>query len=155
MQSGQYEQFFEEHVRSVYRYFSRRAPIDDCEDLTSEVFTIAWRKFDEIPVGLEQPWLFRTAWNVLANARRRHVDIPVEELEINGPDIAEDVLNDVELKRVWRELSLRDREVLRLAAWEGLNGEALATALGVTVSGAGVALHRARARFEELLVGAQ
>lgn len=146
-----FELLFEQQVRSVYSYFSRRASLNDCEDLTSEVFAIAWRKFDEIPVGLEEPWLYRTAWNVLANARRRHVDVPVEELEIDAPDIADDVLSDVELKRAWQELSVRDREVLRLAAWEGLAGEGLAAALGVSVSGAGVALHRARARFEEVL----
>jgi RNA polymerase sigma-70 factor (ECF subfamily) len=146
-----FESLFEAYARSIYRYFSRRAPLGECEDLTSEVFTTAWRRIAEIPDGLEEAWLYRTAWNVLANARRRHVDVPVDELDITGPDIADDVIGDAELKRAWQALSIRDREVLRLAAWEGLNGEALALALGISVSGAGVALHRARTRFEELL----
>lgn len=150
-QRERFESLFAAHVRSIYRYLSRRAPLGECEDLTSEVFTTAWRRIDEIPAGLEEAWLYRTAWNVLANARRRHIDIPVEELDILGPDIAEDVIGDAELKRAWRSLSVRDREVLRLAAWEGLNGEALALALGISISGAGVALHRARNRFQELL----
>lgn len=146
-----FDQLFSDHARSIYRYFSRRASKGDCEDLTAEVFAIAWRRVTEIPVGLEEAWLYRCAWNVLANARRRHVDVPIEELDIEGPDIAEDIINDIELKQAWLALSIRDREVLRLAAWEGLNGEALALALGISVSGAGVALHRARTRFEEVL----
>jgi RNA polymerase sigma factor (sigma-70 family) len=146
-----FNDLFAGHARAIYRYFSRRAPLSDCEDLTSEVFTVAWRRIEEIPSGLEEAWLYRTAWNVLANARRRHVDVPVEELDIYGADIADDVIGDAELKRAWKALSVRDREVLRLVAWEGLNGEALALALGISTSGAGVALHRARTRFEELL----
>jgi RNA polymerase sigma factor (sigma-70 family) len=146
-----FNSLFADHARSIYRYFSRRAPLGDCEDLTSEVFVVAWRRIEEIPNGLEEPWLYRTAWNVLANARRRHVDVPVDELDIHGPDIADDVIGDAELKRAWMALSVRDREVLRLVAWEGLNGDALALALGISASGAGVALHRARTRFEELL----
>lgn len=146
-----FEALFDAHARSIYRYFSRRAPLSECEDLTADVFATAWRRINEIPDGLEEPWLYRTAWNMLANARRRHVDVPVEELDITGPDIADDVIGDAELKRAWQALSIRDREILRLSAWEGLNGERLALALGISVSGAGVALHRARTRFEDLL----
>lgn len=147
----QFERLFADHARAVYQYFSRRASLNDCDDLTAEVFTIAWRRLAEIPPDLEQAWLYRTAWNVLANARRRHVDVPIESLEITGPDIADDLISDVELRHAWQELSVRDREVLRLSAWEGLSGDALALALGISISGAGAALHRARTRFEELV----
>lgn len=142
---------FETHATAVHRYAARRAAAADVEDIVADVFVIAWRKFEQIPVDFELPWLFRTAWNVLANRQRRFVELPFDALPDgpDGGDIANDVIEDVVLRAAWQTLSARDREVLRLVAWDGCNGEQLAAALGITVSGAGVALSRARQRFEQ------
>jgi RNA polymerase sigma-70 factor (ECF subfamily) len=51
----------------------------------------------------------------------------------------------------FRTLGEKDQEVLRLHAWEGLAGKALAVALGCTTGTAAVRLHRARRRLERLL----
>ena len=145
-----FEALFTEHSTAVHRYVRRRAPESDVEDIAADVFVIAWRKLDEIPEGFEQPWLFRTAWNVLANRRRRFVELPFDQLP-DAPgdgDIADTVLHDLTLQQAWLTLGARDREVLRLVAWEGLDGRGLAEALGISVSGAGVALSRARQRFD-------
>lgn len=142
---------FETHATAVHRYAARRAAAPDVEDIVADVFVIAWRKFEQIPADFELPWLFRTAWNVLANRHRRFVELPFDELPDgpDGGDIANDVIDDVVLRAAWQTLGARDREVLRLVAWDGCNGEQLAAALGITVSGAGVALSRARQRFEQ------
>lgn len=144
-----FEALFSTHAVAVHRYAQRRAAAADVEDVVADVFVIAWRKFDDIPEGFEQAWLFRTAWNVLANRRRKFVELPFEHLpeEPSAGDIAESVITDLTLQRAWQQLGARDREVLRLVAWEGLNGSELAAALGISVSGAGVALSRARERF--------
>ena len=144
-----FEALFATHGVAVHRYAQRRAPASDVEDIVADVFVIAWRKFDEIPAGFEQPWLFRTAWNVLANRHRKFVELPFEALPDgpDGGDIADSVITDITLQRAWQQLSARDREVLRLVAWDGLDGRALAEALGISVSGAGVALSRARERL--------
>lgn len=144
-----FEALVDAHLRDVHRYVRRRTRADDVDDIVAETLLIAWRRWDELPAGHELPWLYRTAWNVLANARRRHIDIPVEELP-EGPhveDVADVVIEDAELARAWQSLSVRDREVLRLVAWEGLDGAALAAALGVSAGGAGAALSRARSRM--------
>ena len=144
-----FESLFSTHAKAVHRYAQRRCAVSDVEDVVADVFVVAWRKFDEIPQGFEQAWLFRTAWNVLANRHRKFIEMPFEALpdEPEGGDIAETVIADITLQRAWQHLSARDREVLRLVAWEGLNGSGLAEALGISVSGAGVALSRARERF--------
>lgn len=143
-----FEALFDAFAGDVHRYVRRRVDGPDVDDVVAEVFLIAWRKRDEIPPGFEQPWLYRTAWNVVANLRRKHVDIPFEELpDTPGSDIADDVIDDVELRAAWATLSVKDREVLRLSAWEGLDGKELATVLGISVGGAGAALFRARERF--------
>lgn len=144
-----FETLFATHAKAVHRYAQRRIATSDVEDVVADVFVIAWRKLDEIPEGFEQAWLFRTAWNVLANRHRKFVELPFDELpdSPDSGDIAETVIADVMLQQAWLTLSARDREVLRLVAWEGMNGNELASALGISVSGAGVALSRARERF--------
>lgn len=144
-----FETLFSTHAKAVHRYAQRRIAPSDVEDVVADVFVIAWRKFDEIPDGFEQAWLFRTTWNVLANRHRKFIELPFDELpdSPDDGDIADSVIADVMLQQAWQTLSARDREVLRLVAWEGLNGSELAAALGISVSGAGVALSRARERF--------
>ena len=140
-----------EHSVAVHRYLARRHAGSDTDDLVAEVFLVAWRRRDEVPEGAELPWLYRTAWNVLANHRRKGVALPVAEVPevASDDDVADRVIDDLALARAWSTLSGRDREVLRLAAWEGLDGRALADALGMTVGGAGAALWRARRRLAE------
>lgn len=144
-----FERLFTEHATAVHRYAYRRVQSAEVDDVVADVFVIAWEKLDTIPSGFEQPWLFRTAWNVIANRRRKFVELPFDALPedpVKG-DIAETVLEDALLLTAWQRLGARDREILRLTAWEGLDGRALAETLGISVSGAGVALSRARERF--------
>ena len=77
--------------------------------------------------------------------------MPVAEL----PELADDVdpatlaVEDADLRDVLRRLSPRDRQILLLHAWEGLQGESLAAVLGVSRGGADAALSRARARLRD------
>lgn len=144
-----FERLFQEHARAVHRYVYRRVPAADVDDVVADVFVVAWQKLDVIPTDFELAWLYRTAWNVIANRRRKFVELPFELLPTDPKegDIADVVIEDTILRAAWETLGARDREILRLAAWEGLDGRALADTLGITVSGAGVALSRARERL--------
>ena len=71
-----FDQLYDRHVLEVYRYISRRHIGNDAQDLTGDVFLIAFQKLNSIPAGSELPWLYRTAWNVLANAHRKNEPIP-------------------------------------------------------------------------------
>lgn len=151
---------FDAHAPQVHRYLRRRvANPSDVDDLVSDVFLVAWRRLDEIPRDAELPWLYKTAWLTLANHRRRVVPLPVADAaEVDrqlDADPADVVIEDLALAQAWGTLSTRDREVLRLAAWEGLDGAALAAALGVSVGGAAAALSRARSRLAGALVEAE
>lgn len=146
----------DEYAVPVHRYLLRRLtgapdPATQAEDLTSEVFIVAWRRLDEVPLDAELPWLYAVARRLLANHRRRRTDIPVEDLGslegIDESDPADIVTRDAALAAAWRQLSPRDREVLRLSAWEGLSGADLAAALGISAGGAAAALSRARSRL--------
>lgn len=154
------EEMVDTHAIDVRRYLYRRLlgtadPASTADDLTADVLVIAWRRRADIPQGAELPWLYAVARRVLANYRRRPQDILSADLgeldAIDESDPADIVTEDAVLAQAWRSLTPRDREILRLVAWEGLSGAQLAAALGISEGGAGAALSRARARFEESL----
>ena len=141
-----------EHSTALVRYFARRGPLQDAEDLAAEVFATAWRRRDDVPLNAVLPWLYRTAGFTLANHRRKHRDLPVEAVPESGRvRVSEDpemsALFDAELRGVLESVGDRDRRILLLHAWEGLDGEELAVALGISRSGADAALSRARSRL--------
>jgi RNA polymerase sigma-70 factor (ECF subfamily) len=150
-----FDALFHEHATAIHRYFLRRLPtssgarVDDAEDLAAEVLATAWRRREDVPTGAELPWLYRTAGFVLANHRRKIRALPVAVV----PDEPDDVdpesltLDDDRVRRVLRRLTPRDRRILLLVAWDGLDGRALAEVLGVSRGGADAALSRARARL--------
>lgn len=139
------------HLDAVFRYFRRRAVSTDVDDLTAEVFEIAWRKLADIPSERALPWLYRTAGFVLANHRRRVQGLPLQLVdEPTDEDHAHRIAERDQLSRALAALSERDREVLLLHAWEGLSGDELGEALAISRSGAQAALSRARTRFREV-----
>lgn len=153
-----FDRIFSEHATAVHRYFVRRAPRQEADDLTAEVFATAWRRRDKVPPDFTLPWLYRTAGYVLANHRRKPTltllsDYTDDPDSSGAPrrtaDPADLICDDDEVRLALGRLSARDRRVLMLHAWEGLDGEGLAQALGVSRGGAAAALSRARARLRD------
>jgi RNA polymerase sigma-70 factor (ECF subfamily) len=146
------------------RYLVRRSDNrEDAADLVAETFLIAWRRVDDLPAGDQAlPWLYGVARRVLANHRRgesrRHnlADKLRDDLSSAATPSLNLASTSPELEKAaeaFRSLSDGDRELLSLAAWEGLDTAQLATALGCTRNAAGVRLYRARRRLEKLMKG--
>lgn len=152
-----FSELFSDHARLIQRFIYRRTQRDAVEDLTAETFATAWRKRDEIPVGSELQWLYKTAGFLTANHNRKKRPILLDEF----PEIAHDsdpsayVIEDVTLRTAFYRLSEKDRQVLILAAWEGQSSEQIAQATGLTPNAAAVALSRARARFSKFCADEQ
>ncbi|UFU07156.1 RNA polymerase sigma factor [Ruania halotolerans] len=149
-----FEDLFAAHAHAVFRYFARRGAHGDAEDLAADVLTTAWRRRGDVPRGHELAWLYRTAGYVLANHRRKGRPVPVGEivedsLDELAPDPADLAVADQQVAAALSALSGRDRHILLLHAWEGLDGAELGHALGVTRGGAAAALSRARARLRD------
>lgn len=147
-----FNDLFARHATDVFRYFKRRALTDDVDDLTADVFATAWRRRADVPADAELPWLYRTAGFVLANHRRKGRPVPVADLpeQVDPSDSERSVVDSDEINRVLADLSPRDRQLLLLAAWEGLKGAELAAALGLTRQAADAALYRARNHLTKL-----
>jgi len=146
-----FDELFAAHAGAVHRYLLRRLPAGgaDAEDLAADVLATAWRRRADVPRGAELPWLYRTAGFVLANHRRKSRPVPVAVV----PEVPDDVdpavlaLGDDRVRGVLARMSARDRRVLLLVAWEGVDGDGLAQVLGVSRGGADAALSRARSRL--------
>lgn len=76
---------WDRHADQVYAYARRRVGATDAPDVVSEVFAVAVAKRAKVPDDA-LPWLYRTAWNVIANhwraedRRARLVTASTEEM---------------------------------------------------------------------------
>ena len=138
-----------QHSARVYRYVACR--ISDrhrAEELTADVFRIAWEKELAEPPGIG--WLLATARNVLGNeykGRRRRQEL-VERLKDEvRHQVPEPNDERAAVAEVLVRLRERDREVLMLSYWDELTTAELALTLGCSPSAAAVRLHRARRAF--------
>jgi len=139
---------FSQHYGPVYAYCARRIGRDDAADAASDVFTVAWRKIRRVPMEPKTlPWLYGVAHNVVANHRRSRAR--KERLDARMARHGDRTWTDQPggLDAVLTLLRDDDREILMLAAWEGLGPEDLGRALGCSRNAATVRLHRARTRL--------
>jgi RNA polymerase sigma factor (sigma-70 family) len=142
------------HYGDVLAYTKRRAPADVAAEVASAVFTILWRRIDR-PVDDPLPWLYAVARRELANQRRgsRRRQAILARASLGGAaatsaDVADGAVEGSMARAALARLRPADREVLMLVAWEGLEPERAAAALGVSAATFAVRLHRARRRLE-------
>ncbi|MBT8202303.1 MAG: sigma-70 family RNA polymerase sigma factor [Acidimicrobiia bacterium] len=155
--AGEYRALYDAHYRDVLAYCRRRTNSADAQDAAAEVFTIAWRRRDEMPAGDEaRPWLFGVAYRVLSHsyrsARRRsglaRRLVGLGHSSPDGPDSLVVQRRDYELVRAAAaRLAPLDQEVLRLVMWEELSHEQVAAMIGSTVPAAKQRFHRAKGRL--------
>jgi RNA polymerase sigma factor (sigma-70 family) len=144
---------YERCYGSIVRYAWRRVGPDQAEDIASETFIVAWRRIADIPLDRELPWLYSVARNLIANrARREQRDRELSDalsVELES-DHAETVASRQIAIAVLRGLSQKDRELARLAAWEGLDSREISIVLGCSRAAVHIRLHRLRKRLEGL-----
>ena len=154
---------FRSYGADIVAYCGWRAPTHaDAQDAVSDVFLTAWRRLDDIPDGdAGRVWLYATARRVLANQRRTLRRRAALASRLAGEAAVsrelEPTREDALVQEALGRLSVRDREVLLLAEWEGLAAAELAAVLRCPPVTARGRLHRARRRFhaafEELRAG--
>lgn len=135
------------------------------EDALSDTFVAAWQRLDQLRDRSQlRPWLFAIARNRVGRLGKRAAkQVPVDPV---GPvmrdlgtidDAAPDLEADGTLEReaavalVWEAaegLNENERAVLELQVRQGVTGEELATALGVTRHNANVIASRMRQNLE-------
>jgi RNA polymerase sigma-70 factor (ECF subfamily) len=152
---GRFEEIYEEHREAVRSFVKRRAPESVVDDVVSETFLVCWRKLDQVP-GEPLPWLYAVARKTLANERRRRLGEERMATADELSSVAEpEPVGDTVLAAAFAGLSERDREVLRLIAWEGLSLSHAAVVLGCSALTCRVRYHRAKTRLARRLEAAE
>jgi RNA polymerase sigma factor (sigma-70 family) len=155
-----FEQLFQSTRKDLLAYIVRRASTsEDAADVLAETYLIAWQKLEAVPEGdRARLWLFGVARNVLLrDASRRSSGVLLLErlagdLRLAYPPHAPP---DEQAADVWAALAAlaeMDREILTLAAWDGLTPTQIAAVLGCSPNLVRVRLHRARTRLKRQLI---
>jgi RNA polymerase sigma-70 factor, ECF subfamily len=147
-----FERIYQAHYARVLAYAMRRAPRPVADDVVAETFLVAWRRLDDVPADAA-PWLYGVARRVLANERRasgRRAAL-VERLTFEPSPAAAADASSGALEDALAALTEREREALKLVAWEGLTAGQAAQVAGCSHTAMRVRLHRARRRFAAAL----
>ncbi|GIK76723.1 MAG: sigma-70 family RNA polymerase sigma factor [Acidobacteria bacterium] len=145
-----FNELFDAHYEALRRFVGRRiAERDSIDDVLSETFVVLWsRRQDAEEIG--PAFVFGVCRRVIKNHRRgarrrqrlwsRLASSP-REASRDPSEIHEE---RSEIREAFSGLPERQREVLRLVAWDGLNTAEAAAILGCSEAAFRVRLHRAR-----------
>jgi RNA polymerase sigma factor (sigma-70 family) len=146
-------ELYERHAAAVHRYALRRSDRETAEEVTAQVFLVAWRRRATLPDDA-LPWLYGVARRVLSDqrrgaSRRRKLRQRLRSAAVeHGPQLE---LSDRGLANALGRLSGADREALLLCYWEELEPAQMARVMGCSRGAATVRLHRARTRLRREL----
>jgi RNA polymerase sigma-70 factor (ECF subfamily) len=157
---------FERHYEPIHRYVSRRLGSALADDITAQVFAIAFerrRRFD-LAVADARPWLYGIASNLVGSNRRAERRMlgalsrlaASTETTSDGPEVG--VADQREAARVAGALNKLDRQqrhVLLLHCWAGLSHSEIASALHIPAGTVASRLSRARQRVRADLDAAE
>jgi RNA polymerase sigma-70 factor, ECF subfamily len=150
---------YDTHHGRVYGYAVDRAGPRWADEIVSETFLVAWRRFAEVP-DPALPWLLGVARNLAREQFRmsaRDQSLTAElgarfaAGEPTGADPADVVTERDTVLSALAELSLDDRELLTLVLWHGVSAREAASVIGCSTATYFVRLHRARRRLEQIL----
>ncbi|HWH19690.1 MAG TPA: sigma-70 family RNA polymerase sigma factor [Solirubrobacterales bacterium] len=160
---ARFESCFREHHARLLAFTMRRiSGREAAEEVVADTFAVAWRRRDLIP-DRPLPWLYAIATNVLADQyrstrRRRDLDLRLAH-EASADPAASDPAESLALREAFSaafsQLEEREREVLRLVAWDGLDVREAAQVLGCSQGAFRVRLHRARRKLTRRLDAAR
>jgi RNA polymerase sigma factor (sigma-70 family) len=129
----------------VYAHLLHRTGPVEAEDLTVEVFLIAWRRASDLPLDPERgllPWLLVCANNLLKNQARslrrsREALSRVPRDLLTTPDTADRIVERLDsirriekLRAILNKLDEGERELVLLSAVQGLSPAVIARATG-------------------------
>ncbi len=151
---SRFEQLYESNVADVWSFVRRRVSPADADDVTADVFAVAWRRIDDVPDDSARLWLFGVARNVVANhtrtmARRSRLHLRMVRMAdrsvVEPPEVGPSLLEALGF------LAPDDRDLLIMRAWDGLAVHEIAVVLGCTPNAASIRIHRARTALARAL----
>ena len=156
-----YRSLVQQYQKPIFNLMYRlTGSTEDARDLAQETFIKAYQKLEQFKLGSRFfPWLYTIGINLARDFQRKvkATRTALEELSGNAhpsSNSGETLQESVEgegVNHVLQTLPLDYREALILRFHEGLSVSELASALGITVSGAKMRIHRGLLKLRELL----
>ncbi|MGH8926164.1 MAG: RNA polymerase sigma factor [Acidimicrobiia bacterium] len=158
---AQFESIYADHMLRVLAYCGRRTRSADAADACAETFLIAWRRIEDIPPPPNTlPYLYGIAGRVVSNQlrtlhRRSRLDAKLANLGV-APPIDPSVLvyqssRDQEVIAAVNRLKAKDREIVKLYAWEDLPRDTIAEMMGMTRVAVDQRIHRSYQKLARML----
>jgi len=156
---------FDRHADEIHRYAARRLGAGPAEDVTGEVFLVAFRRRARYDHSWPdaRPWLYGIATKIVSQHRRSELRRARAMAKVGAERAG--TFDDRSVDRVTAEqfqprlaraltlLNAGERNLLLLVAWTDLTYEEVAVALGVPVGTVRSRLHRLRAKVRRALGG--
>ena len=142
---------YERTNRQISQYVFRRISFD-VEDVVDDIYTIAWRKREDMPNDHEEAllWLYAIGRKVIANKVRWKARLDRFN-KLNNPLVAAEARNgsprDNWVQEALISMPVIQREALMLVEWDGLCIAEAAEVLGVPGTTVTKRLHSAREVF--------
>ncbi len=151
--------FFRTVAPEVRRWAARSVGPHVADDVVTETFLVAWRRWDDLPDDADhrRAWVFVVARHKAAHLRDRGTrDSALRTRLAAAPqddtgDVADAVTTSTHARDVLSRLRPEDREVLLLVGVDGLGPADAAAVLGCSVTAMTTRLSRARRRLEDLM----
>jgi len=158
-----FEALYTGSYQEISGYVRRRVPPDAADDVVAQVFTVAWRRFGQVPSPpQDRLWLFGVARNCAAEHQRaatrrlrlrtRLSQEPAAVAHVPGPGGPDHDPGPV--LAALASLRPKEREALQLVLWDELSHAEAAEVLGCTVNAFELRYRRARNRVRDALAAA-
>ena len=161
-----FEALYTGSYQEISGYVRRRVPPDAADDVVAQVFTVAWRRFGQVPSPpQDRLWLFGVARNCAAEHHRaatrwlrlrtRLSQEPAPAAYMPGPGGPDGAGQDPgPVLAALASLRPKEREALQLVLWDELSHAEAAEVLGCTVNAFELRYRRARNRVRDALAAA-
>ena len=155
MSPEEFNSVFRALLPEVSKFLARRVDQSDAEDIASDLFELAWSKRTQIPAGMELPWLYKSARYLISNHHRKtsgrsRIFSTLQE-PVAAPSAESIAVADITLAQAWGSLAAKEREILALWSFEGLEVSQIAEVLEISENAANVRLSRARSSLRAQL----
>jgi RNA polymerase sigma factor (sigma-70 family) len=153
MRPAQFESLYAACYAEIAGYVRRRVADADADDVIAHIFTVAWRKFEQVPPPPDDRlWLFGVARNSVAEhdrsrQRRLRLHVRLAQDAVTAATWARADNSDRRYEPVLtaiRSLPPAEREALQLVLWEELTHAEAASVLGCSVNAFELRYRRAR-----------
>jgi RNA polymerase sigma-70 factor, ECF subfamily len=150
------DQVWARHSGAVFAYAARRLGRERAEDVVADTFVVAWRHREDRPRD-ELPWLLAVARRVIGEryrAEERWQRLQARASQNGSAADPGEASRAAAAREVLAGLDAAEREVLLLAAWDGLSSHEAAAVLGTSPAAYRMRLARSRRHLRRAMAEA-